>query len=187
MRTPYVVRRGLVRPHGPSDCVTQVPFPRACGNGTGGNAVEPSSVELLQVAGATTVEEDPMGVVGGAAAVAGAVKASRGRHPLGQRLAAVLPMLRDTFKGRWAGAPKGRVLGGLAGLAYVISPIDFLPEVLLGPFGLGDDLAIAAVSVAALLSSAEDWLDARDAAASSPGATSPTQGDVIQGVVIDRS
>ena len=89
-----------------------------------------------------------MGVVGGAAAVAGAVKASRGRHPLGQRLAAVLPMLRDTFKGRWAGAPKGRVIGGLAGLAYVISPLDFLPEVLLGPFGLGDDLAIAAVSVA---------------------------------------
>ena len=112
-----------------------------------------------------------MGVVGGAAAVAGAVKASRGRHPLGQRLAAVLPMIRDTFKGRWAGAPKGRVLGGLAGLAYVISPLDFLPEVLLGPFGLGDDLAIAAVSVAALLSSAEDWLDARDAAAAGmPGA-----------------
>ena len=135
-----------------------------------------------------------MGVVGGAAAVAGAVKASRGRHPLGQRLAAVLPMIRDTFKGRWAGAPKGRVFGGLAGLAYVISPLDFIPEVLLGPFGLGDDLAIAAVSVAALLSSAEDWLDARDAAASgmpsatgAPGAaTQATQGDVIQGVVIDR-
>ena len=138
-----------------------------------------------------------MGVVGGAAAVAGAVKASRGRHPLGQRLAAVLPMIRDTFKGRWAGASKGRVRGGLAGLAYVISPLDFIPEVLLGPFGLGDDLAIAAVSVAALLSSAEDWLDARDAASamgyptdsgttSSSAQGSATQGDVIQGVVIDR-
>ena len=138
-----------------------------------------------------------MGVVGGAAAVAGAVRASRGRHPLGQRLAAVLPMIRDTFKGRWPGAPKGRVLGGLAGLAYVISPLDFLPEVLLGPFGLGDDLAIAAVSVAALLSSAEDWLDARDAASATgptPGApmggssqTGASSGDVIQGVVIDRT
>ena len=132
-----------------------------------------------------------MGVVGGAAAVAGAVRASRGRHPLGQRLAAVLPMIRDTLKGRWAGAPKGRVLGGLAGLAYVISPLDFLPEVLLGPFGLGDDLAIAAVSVAALLSSAEDWLDARDAASATarrPGhpAQLRPRGDVIQGVVIDR-
>ncbi len=133
-----------------------------------------------------------MGVIGGAAAVAGAVRASRGRHPLGQRIAAVLPMVRDTLRGRWAGAPKGRVLGGLAGLAYVISPLDFIPEVLLGPFGLGDDLAIAAVSVAALLSSAEDWLDARDAAAAmGPTATAgastrATQGDVIQGVVVER-
>lgn len=158
------------------------------GNGTAGNAVDTTSVESLQVAGATTVEEDPMGVVGGAAAVAGAVRASRGRHPLGQRLAAVLPMLRDTFRGRWAGAPKGRVLGGLAGLAYVISPLDFIPEVLLGPFGLGDDLAIAAVSVAALLSSAEDWLDARDAASAMSTGAPPSagHGDVIQGVVIDR-
>ena len=110
-----------------------------------------------------------------------------------QRIAAVLPMVRDTLRGRWAGAPKGRVLGGLAGLAYVISPLDFIPEVLLGPFGLGDDLAIAAVSVAALLSSAEDWLDARDAAAAmgpTPNAgasTRATQGDVIQGVVVERS
>jgi uncharacterized membrane protein YkvA (DUF1232 family) len=164
-----------------------VQIPRYCGNDPAGNVVDLISVESLQVAGATPVEEDPMGVVGGAAAVAGAVKASRGRHPLSQRLAAVLPMLRDTFKGRWAGAPKGRVLGGLAGLVYVVSPLDFLPEALLGPFGLGDDLAIAAISVAALLSSAEEWLDARDAAASPAGTTAPTQGDVIQGVVIDRS
>lgn len=127
-----------------------------------------------------------MGVVGGAAAVAGAVKASRGRHPLGQRLAAVLPMLRATFTGRWPGAPKARVVGGLAGLVYVVSPLDFLPEVLLGPFGLGDDLAIAAVAVAALLSSAEEWLDAKDAAASGMPGPSPASGDVIQGVVVDR-
>jgi uncharacterized membrane protein YkvA (DUF1232 family) len=157
------------------------------GNRRVGNDVDLTSVEFLQVAGATPVEEDLMGVVGGAAAVAGAVKASRGRHPLGQRLAAVLPMLRDTFKGRWAGAPKGRILGGLAGLAYVVSPLDFLPEALLGPFGLGDDLAIAAVSVAALLSSAEAWLDARDERATfgAPGTGAASQ-DVIQGVVIDR-
>ncbi|MFM8239146.1 MAG: YkvA family protein, partial [Actinomycetota bacterium] len=100
-------------------------------------------------------KEDLMGVVGGASAVAGAVRASRGRHPLGARLMAVLPMVRDTLTGRWPGAPKGRVLGGLAGIVYLISPVDFMPEALLGPFGLGDDLALAAVSVAALLSAAE--------------------------------
>jgi uncharacterized membrane protein YkvA (DUF1232 family) len=121
-----------------------------------------------------------MGVVRGASAVAGAVRSSSGRHPLGQRLVSVLPMLRDTFTGRWPGAPRFRILGGLAGLLYVISPVDFMPEMLLGPFGLGDDIALAAVAVAALLSSAEDWLDARDAAETEP------PGDVIQGVVIDR-
>lgn len=121
-----------------------------------------------------------MGVVGGATAVAGAVKASRGRHPLGRRLMAVFPMVRDTLAGRWPGAPKGRVLGGLAGIVYLVSPLDFLPEALLGPFGLGDDLALAAVSVAALLTAAEDYLDARDAAA---GAR-PGHGEVIPGIVV---
>ena len=104
-----------------------------------------------------------------------------GRHPLGQRMAAMLPMLRDAFTGRWVGAPRLRLLAGLLGLLYVVSPVDLMPEMLLGPFGLGDDLAIAAVAVAALLSSAEDWLDRGDEVS----ATSPV-GDVIQGVVIDR-
>lgn len=123
-----------------------------------------------------------MGVVGGATAVAGAVRSSRGRHPLGRRLMAVLPMMRDTLTGRWPGAPRLRVVGGLAGLVYLISPLDFMPEALLGPFGLGDDIALAAVSVAALLSAAEDYLDAKDAAAG----MRPGDGEVIQGVVIDR-
>ena len=130
-----------------------------------------------------------MGVVGGATAVAGAVRSSRGRHPLGRRLMAVPAMIRDTLTGRWPGGPKVRVVGGLAGLVYLVSPIDFLPEALLGPFGLGDDIALAAVSVAALLTAAEDYLDAKDLAAAAPGAAptgAPGSGDVIQGVVIDR-
>ena len=134
-----------------------------------------------------------MGVVSGATAVAGAVRSSRGRHPLRQRLAAVFPMIKATFSGRWPGAPRLRILGALAGLFYVVSPLDILPEFLLGPFGLGDDIALAAVAVAALLSSAEDWLDARDIAAATgapaPGpmpSQAPGSGDVIQGVVIDR-
>ena len=130
-----------------------------------------------------------MGVVGRAATVAGAVKGSSGRHPLGKRIAAVRPMLRDTDTGRWNMAPKGKVFAGVLGIVYVLSPLDVLPEVLLGPFGLGDDLAIAALSVAALLTSAEDWLDSKDAAAAGqfmPPATAPHP-DVIVGEVIDRA
>ncbi len=123
-----------------------------------------------------------MGMTARATTVAGAVKATRGRHPLGQRLAAVLPMIRDTLTGRWAGAPRFRVVGGLLGLLYVLSPLDFMPEMLLGPFGLGDDLAMAAVAVAALLTSAEDWLDRNDALANA----APGGSDVIPGVVLDR-
>jgi uncharacterized membrane protein YkvA (DUF1232 family) len=121
-----------------------------------------------------------------ATAVAGAVRASQGRHPLGQRLLAILPMARDTLAGRWPGAPKARVIGGLAGLVYLVSPVDFLPEALLGPFGLGDDLALAAVSVAALLTAAEEYLDARDRAAAGAPAGSWGEGDVIPGVVVSE-
>lgn len=122
-----------------------------------------------------------MGALSGATAVAGAVRASRGRHPLPRRVMAVVPMVRDTLAGRWPGAPRFRVLGGMAGIVYLLSPLDFLPEALLGPFGLGDDLALAAVSVAALLSAAEDYLDAREVAAG----VRPGHGDVIPGVVLD--
>jgi uncharacterized membrane protein YkvA (DUF1232 family) len=89
-------------------------------------------------------------------------------------------MLRDAFSGRWNDAPRLKVLAGLLGIVYVLSPLDILPELLLGPFGLGDDVAIAALSAAALLGSAEDWLDRDDAVADD------SVSDVIQGVVVDR-
>jgi uncharacterized membrane protein YkvA (DUF1232 family) len=87
-----------------------------------------------------------MGVVSGATTVASAVRSSRGRHPLMKRLAAVPPMLRDAFTGRWHDAPRLKVLAGLLGIVYVISPLDLMPEVLLGPFGIGDDLANVCLS-----------------------------------------
>ena len=122
-----------------------------------------------------------MGLLNRTMTVAGAVRASRGRHPLGRRLAAVLPMLRDSFTGRWTAAPKGRLTAAVLGLVYVVSPVDLLPEVLLGPFGLGDDLAIAVVAVAALMATAEDWLDRGVSDAGGAG-----DGEVIQGVIVDR-
>ena len=124
-----------------------------------------------------------MGVTDRAATVADAVRGSTGRHPLWRRLVAIPPMLRDTLTGRWSGAPRLRLFASLLGLLYVISPIDLMPEILLGPFGLGDDLAIAVVSVAALMSAAEAWLD-RDAV--SPGSAHAPSGDVIEGEVLNR-
>lgn len=126
-----------------------------------------------------------------AATVAGAARATSGRHSLMQRISAVLPMLGDALVGRWRGAPRGRLLLSLVGIGYVLSPLDVIPELVLGPFGLMDDLAIAVASLAVLLGAADEWLDVRDSTASPSGAT-PTDGqsfkndDVIVGVVIDR-
>ena len=128
-----------------------------------------------------------------AATVAGAARATSGRFPLGQRLAAILPMLGDAFLGRWSGAPRGKLLLALLGVGYVLSPLDVMPEAFLGPFGLGDDLAIALVSVAALLNAADSWLgrgSAASAGGQTPGGQTPggqTPGDVIVGEVINRT
>ena len=119
-------------------------------------------------------------MTGNAQKVADAVRGSTGRHSLAQRLGAIVPMLRDALSGRWAGAPRLRLIASLAGLVYVVSPIDVLPEILLGPFGLGDDVAIIALCVASLMSASEAWLDR----GTMPGATEAA--NVVQGVVIDR-
>ena len=36
------------------------------------------------------------------------------------------------------------ILVGLGALAYGVSPIDVIPEILVGPLGFGDDLAVLA-------------------------------------------
>lgn len=121
-----------------------------------------------------------MGTARRAATVAGAVRATPGKHSLPDRLKAVLPMLKDSLAGRWQRAPRGRLLLSLAGIGYVLSPLDLMPEVLLGPFGLGDDLAIALVCAASLLNAADSWLDDQ------AGGTGPDP-DVVQGEVINRT
>jgi uncharacterized membrane protein YkvA (DUF1232 family) len=45
-----------------------------------------------------------------------------------------------------------KVIAGLS-VAYVFSPIDLIPEALLGPFGLIDDLFVVGVALAKLLQS----------------------------------
>jgi uncharacterized membrane protein YkvA (DUF1232 family) len=47
--------------------------------------------------------------------------------------------------------PLGAKLVAGAGLAYVLSPIDLMPEVLMGPLGILDDLIVAAAAVSRIL------------------------------------
>jgi uncharacterized membrane protein YkvA (DUF1232 family) len=48
-------------------------------------------------------------------------------------------------------APLGPKLLALLGLGYVLSPIDLVPEVLLGPIGLVDDLLVVSAALSRLL------------------------------------
>jgi uncharacterized membrane protein YkvA (DUF1232 family) len=47
--------------------------------------------------------------------------------------------------------PRGPKLVALLGLGYVLSPIDLLPEILLGPIGLVDDLLVVSAALSRLL------------------------------------
>ena len=47
--------------------------------------------------------------------------------------------------------PRGPKLVALLGLGYVLSPVDLLPEFLLGPIGLVDDLLVVTAALSRLL------------------------------------
>ena len=52
---------------------------------------------------------------------------------------------------RDARVPFAAKLVAAAGVAYVLSPIDLMPEILLGPLGALDDLVVAAAAVSRVL------------------------------------
>lgn len=54
-------------------------------------------------------------------------------------------LLRD------ARVPLGAKLIAAAGIAYVLSPVDLMPEVLMGPLGILDDLVVSAAAVSRIL------------------------------------
>jgi uncharacterized membrane protein YkvA (DUF1232 family) len=47
--------------------------------------------------------------------------------------------------------PLGAKLSAALGIGYLLSPIDLLPEILLGPLGVLDDLVVVAASVSRVL------------------------------------
>jgi uncharacterized membrane protein YkvA (DUF1232 family) len=47
--------------------------------------------------------------------------------------------------------PRGSKVVAMLGVAYVLSPIDLLPEVVLGPVGLVDDLLVVTATLSRLL------------------------------------
>lgn len=87
---------------------------------------------------------------------------SHGTYGFFTRIRAIPRMLRDTFNGTYRGVSRGRVFGMFLAVLYLISPIDLVPEALLTVPGLVDDAAIAVWLLAAVLTSAEDYLAVTD-------------------------
>lgn len=81
-----------------------------------------------------------------------------GSASLRERVGAVPRMIRATLRGEYAGLRGSTVGGLLAGLLYVVSPVDLVPEAVLPLLGLADDAVVLTWIAAALVTSTEDFL-----------------------------
>lgn len=82
-----------------------------------------------------------------------------GTPGLGERLAALPRMLRARVRGEYDGLSWGRLAMLAGGVAYIVSPVDLVPELMLLAVGVIDDLGVAAWLVAALLVETDRFLD----------------------------
>ena len=76
---------------------------------------------------------------------------------LGRRLAALPRMAWASLRGRYDGGH--RLLLMTAAALYVVSPVDVIPELLVGVFGLIDDAFVVTWLVGALLAETERFLE----------------------------
>jgi uncharacterized membrane protein YkvA (DUF1232 family) len=67
-------------------------------------------------------------------------------------------MLRGAFSGRYPDLTRGRLGLLLLALAYLVSPVDLVPEAFLSLLGLGDDVIVAAWLGGAVLVETERFL-----------------------------
>jgi uncharacterized membrane protein YkvA (DUF1232 family) len=76
---------------------------------------------------------------------------SEGPQSFGKRVASLPGLVRDTVNGRYDGLGRGRLAMMALAVAYIVSPIDLLPEALLTLPGMMDDAAVAAWLIASLM------------------------------------
>lgn len=81
-----------------------------------------------------------------------------GTPSLAARVAAVPRMVGSVLRGEFRGLSAGRLLALAAGVAYVVSPVDLVPEGLLSVFGLADDAVVLAWLATALVADTEGFL-----------------------------
>jgi uncharacterized membrane protein YkvA (DUF1232 family) len=83
----------------------------------------------------------------------------RGGSPgVGERVRAFPRLMRATMIGRYRGMTRLRLATMLLGIAYVVSPVDLMPELFLLVFGLGDDALVVAWLAGTLLAETEAFI-----------------------------
>ncbi|MEI2779586.1 MAG: YkvA family protein [Tetrasphaera sp.] len=99
-----------------------------------------------------------------------------GAPALGARLGALPRLVRATTAGTYNGTTIGRLALLGAALAYVVSPVDLMPEGLLLAFGLADDAMVLSWLAATFLTETDAYLAWERAAAGqpSPDGAAPT-------------
>jgi uncharacterized membrane protein YkvA (DUF1232 family) len=131
--------------------------------------------------------------------VAATAALSEGPMSLGQRVACIPGLVRDTMNGSYAGLGRGRLTMMVVALVYIVSPVDVLPEALLTLPGMMDDAAVAAWLIASLMGATtayQVWSGSGPAptmatdgfsdpgASGSPSATRPGATRVVVGEVV---
>ena len=85
------------------------------------------------------------------------VSGARGGPSIGKRLAALPRMLKATAKGQYDGGMRVALMA--AATAYIISPIDLIPEGIFLVFGLADDAVMVAWLAGTVLAETERFLE----------------------------
>jgi uncharacterized membrane protein YkvA (DUF1232 family) len=89
---------------------------------------------------------------------------ARGGPSIGKRMAALPRMIKASARGEYDGGMRVAMMA--AATAYVVSPIDVIPEAALLVFGLADDAVMIAWLAGAVLSETSrflEWEKSRDA------------------------
>jgi uncharacterized membrane protein YkvA (DUF1232 family) len=82
---------------------------------------------------------------------------ARGGPSLAERLAALPRMMKATMQGRYDGGMRVAMMAAMS--AYVLSPVDLLPEAGLLIFGLADDAVMITWLAGTVLSETERFLE----------------------------
>ncbi len=82
---------------------------------------------------------------------------SRGGPSLGRRLAALPRMIKATTRGEYDGGMRVAMMAAMT--AYVVSPIDVIPEAFVLVFGLADDALMITWLAGTVLSETERFLE----------------------------